>query len=81
MKLASAIRRRPRSRWVHPDTHEIAKLWPSNPPARGDVVLVDGERCRVLSCPLEWDGPTWRMTRGVKVRSEPLPGHCQERDA
>jgi hypothetical protein len=57
-----------RARWVHPDTHEIFKFLPSRAPERGDVVLVDGERHRVLRCPITWDGYTWTMKRGVKVR-------------
>jgi hypothetical protein len=57
-----------RVRWVNPNTHEIFKFLPNNPPERGDVVLVDGERCRVLRCPLQWDGRAWRMRRGVKVK-------------
>lgn len=63
--------RRSRSRWVHPDTHEISKFLPHNPPERGGIVLVDGERCRVVRCPLKWDGRAWRMKdlRGLKVRA------------
>jgi hypothetical protein len=58
-----------RARWVHPDTHAIFKFLPHNPPERGNVVLVDGERHRVLRCPIKWDGRTWSMGgRGVKVR-------------
>ena len=35
-------------RWVHPDQHEIVKpILPRNPPRRGDIVLVDGEKHRV----------------------------------
>lgn len=63
-----------RARWVHPDSHRIVKFFPHNPPERGDVVLVDGERCRVLRCPLNWEGLTWSMTdHGVKVKPDPLP--------
>lgn len=58
-----------RARWVHPDTHEISKFFPTSPPARGEIVLVDGERCRVVRCPVRWTGRTWRMKRGVKVRT------------
>jgi hypothetical protein len=63
--------RREKGRWVHPDTHEIVKFLPNDPPERGDRVLVDGLRCRVLACPVEWDGLTWQMgNRGVKVTPE-----------
>lgn len=61
-----------RARWVHPDTHRIVKFFPRNPPERGDHVLVDGERHRVLRCPVKWDGATWTMKRGVKVKEAPL---------
>lgn len=57
-----------RGRWVHPDTHEIFKFLPRNPPHRGEVVLVDDVRCEVLRCPVEWNGCEWTMKRGVKVR-------------
>ena len=64
-----------RTRWVRPDINRIVKFLPNNPPERGDVVLVDGERCRVLRCPVEWDDRTWRMVgRGVKVKPEPSGG-------
>jgi hypothetical protein len=65
------LRRKPRAFWAHPDTHEISKFFPRNPPVRGDTVLVDGARCKVLACPVSWEGRTWTMKRGVKVR--PLP--------
>lgn len=32
------------------------------------MVLVDGERCRVLRCPVDWNGRIWQMKRGVKVK-------------
>jgi hypothetical protein len=53
---------------VSPDTHEICKFQPLSPPVRGDIVLVDGERHRVLRCPVKWDDYTWTLKRGVKVR-------------
>lgn len=62
-----------RAHWVHPDSNEIFKFLPHNPPARGDIVLVDGQRCRVLRCRLEWQGREWQMKgRGVKVKPDPL---------
>lgn len=62
---------RTKARWVHPDTNEICKFFPHNPPERGQTVLVDGERHRVVRCPVKWDGRRWEMKRGVKVR--PIP--------
>lgn len=70
-----------RARWVHPDDHEIFKFLPRNPPERGDAVLVDGERHRVLRCPVEWDGRTWRMKRGVKVKPAPLATAMTEEES
>lgn len=73
------FRRRPRAYWVHPHTHTISKFFPRNPPVKGDVVLVDGVRCRVVKCPVEWESLTWTMSdpRGVKVRrDEPVEGAC-----
>lgn len=63
------IRRRRSRRWVHPSTHEIFKLLPNNPPVRGDTVLVDGERCRVIRSRVTWEGLHWTIL-GVLV--EPL---------
>jgi hypothetical protein len=61
--------RRQRAVWVHPSTHVITKFFPHNPPTRSEVVLVDGERRRVVRCPVTWEGRTWTMSaRGVKVR-------------
>lgn len=62
---------RRRAYWAHPDTHEIFKFMPHNPPERGQRVLVDGERHEVVRCPVRWDGRRWEMKRGVKVR--PIP--------
>ena len=56
-----------RPHWVDPNEVEVVKFLPHNPPERGDIVLVDGLRMRVLACPVEWNGRTWRMKRGVKV--------------
>lgn len=67
-------RRSRRARWVHPDSHEIFKFLPHNPPQRGDVVLVDNERCRVLRSRIKWDGREWRLVgRGVKVKPSDGP--------
>ena len=35
-------------RLVDPCEQRVVKFWPSRPPYRGEVVLVDGARCRVL---------------------------------
>jgi hypothetical protein len=63
-------RDRRRSRWVSPLTHEIVKFFPSEPPRRHGIVLVDGERSRVLRAKVSWDGPQWTLHR-LKVRPEP----------
>lgn len=58
-----------RARWVHPDRQEVVKFLPTDPPRRGDRILVDGERCRVLRCRVEWEGRRWTIVgRGIKVR-------------
>lgn len=59
-----------RARWVHPDRQKVVKFLPNNPPRRGDTVLVDGERCRVLRCRVKWRDPgVWTIVgRGIKVR-------------
>ena len=63
-------------RWVHPATHEIFKFLPNSPPRRGDIVLVDGERCKVLRAKVRWPysrevgerGRQWEIYgKGVKV--------------
>ena len=71
--------RRERGRWVHPATHTISKFFPANPPERSDTVLVDGARCRVLRCPVEWNGREWRMTRGVRNQAFPFGDGRSER--
>jgi hypothetical protein len=53
-------------RWIRADTHEIVKFFPTTPPEKGDVVLVDGERCRVVKVKVRWEGRTWHLER-VKV--------------
>ncbi len=64
---------RPPSRWVHPRDHRIIKFLPNDPPVRGDHVLVDGERCRVLRCPVTWSGLEWTMgEQGIQVAPDPL---------
>jgi hypothetical protein len=44
-----------RSQAVMPGTHEVFKFFPNNPPVRGDIVLVDGVRCRVVRSKIRWD--------------------------
>lgn len=62
------LRRRDRRR-VHPSTHRIVKFMPTNPPSKGDTVLVDGERCRVVKAKVGWEGRVWTI-RSMVV--EPL---------
>lgn len=58
-------------RWVHPDQHRIVKFFPNDPPTRGDHVLVDGVRHKVLACPVKWNDLDWQMTeRGIKVKPD-----------
>lgn len=39
----------------------VVKFFPTNPQRRGEVVLVNDERCRVTRCRVAWDGPTWTI--------------------
>lgn len=50
-------------RRVNPARQRVVKLNPSMPPERGGIVLVDGVRCRVMSCWIRWDGPRWTILR------------------
>ena len=54
-------------RRVNPERQEVVKFLPSNPPRRGEHVLVDGARCRVAWCRVSWDGPRWTL-RSLWVR-------------
>jgi len=57
---------------VDPRAHRVVKFWPDRPVVRNDIVLVDGERCRVRRVREIWDGPEWTLL-ALKVRPEPLP--------
>jgi len=47
---------------------EVVKFWPNNPPPHvGEIVLIDGERCRVASATIKWDGPRWTLL-GLRVK-------------
>jgi|SRR6185295_2120808 len=52
---------------VHPSTHEIVKAFPNNPPERGDIVLVEGERYRVKRVKVRWEGRTWHLVGDIFV--------------
>lgn len=63
---------------VHPLVHGITKFFPHNPPAKGDIILVDGvegiHRCRVVRNPrLSWKDLTWTLHGPIAVVSEPEP--------
>ncbi len=63
------------------DQQEVVKFLPHNPPMVGDVVLVDGERCRVSSATIKWDGPRWELL-GLRVKvaafASPVVGERDE---
>lgn len=61
---------KPRGVEVHPDTHEIFKFMPHNPPEKGDHVLVNGVRHRVVYVDLEREGRAWTIK---KLRVVPAP--------
>jgi hypothetical protein len=64
------LQRRRARRWVHPDTHRIVKLLPNNPPTKGDVVSVDGQRCRVLRSKVRWEGLRWTLDGPILVLAD-----------
>ena len=47
------------------------KFMPKNPPHRGEVVLIRGERCVVTRARVRWDGPRWELLRLRVRRLEP----------
>lgn len=49
-------------------TQEVVKMWPSLPPSRGDVVLVDGKRRKVTRCRLRFDGLQWTI-KSLRVKA------------
>lgn len=56
-----------RSRRVDPRTQRVVEFMPSNPPARGEVVLVDGVRSRVTRCKVAWIDRRWTI-RSLRVK-------------
>jgi hypothetical protein len=63
-------RRRRSRRWVTPYGHRIVKFMPSWPPEKGDIVLVDMVRHRVVRVDVSW-----------RVRHRPYEGRrftCHE---
>lgn len=56
---------------VDPSVQHVVKFWPSDPPRRGGILLVDGVRYRVTRCKVRWDGYDWRIiTLRVKRTGE-----------
>lgn len=56
---------------AHPATNEICKFLPRNPPMKGDIVLIDGRRCRVTRAPkLDWQGPRWTIRGPLAARED-----------
>jgi hypothetical protein len=55
---------------VDPSVQRVVKFLPNSPPQRGDVVIVDGERCRVRRAKIAWDGPRWTIKK-LYVKAEP----------
>lgn len=52
---------------IDPTNHSVVKLFPANPPAKREIVLVDGERCVVTRVRVEWEGARWTLT-DLRVR-------------
>lgn len=57
-----------RAKWIDPTAHEIVKFLPSMPPDRGESVLVDGLRHRVVRAKVEWSPGPDPYTRNWKLR-------------
>lgn len=58
---------------IDPETQQVFKLFPANPPRKGEPILVDGVRHRVTRARVKWDGPRWtlldlRAVRDCEVR-------------
>jgi hypothetical protein len=54
---------------VAPSRQRVVKFFPNNPPERGEVILVDGQRMRVTSCRVTWQDRTWTLRR---LRAKPI---------
>lgn len=57
-----------RSQKVDPAVQRVFKFTPSMPPYRGEVVLVDDQRCHVTRCRVSWDGPRWTI-KSLRVKA------------
>jgi len=55
---------------VDVEKQDTFKLFPTNPPRRGEHVLVDGVRCRVTRAKVTWDGPRWTLSE-LRVKTDP----------
>lgn len=60
---------RRRSYDAMPPEHEVIKFWPTNPPSRGEIVLVDGMRSQVTRCKVQWENNHWTL---LKLRVKPI---------
>ncbi len=57
---------------IHPSTHQIVKLFPTEPPEQGDFVLVDGVPHEVVRAKVTWEGLVWTIEHvDVKKREAP----------
>jgi len=50
------------------DREQVVKLFPANPPRKGEGVLVDGVRSRVTRVRVQWQGHRWTIT-DLRVRA------------
>lgn len=57
-----------------PSVQCIVKFWPHIPPERGDIVIVDGVRCRVTRAKVRYQNPDepceWTLHK-LYVKSAP----------
>ncbi len=57
-------------RRVDPSKQRVVKFLPTNPPYRGNIVLVDGVRCRVTYAKVSWEGREWTI-HSLRVKDAP----------
>ena len=58
------------SRRVDLTRERVVTFMPNNPPRRGDIVLVSGERCRVTRAKVTWNGLEWTLHL-LRVKAAP----------
>lgn len=55
-------------RSVDPTTQRVVKILPNNPPRRGETLVVDGARVKVVRSRVLWEGRQWTI-RSLRVHN------------